>query len=746
MNCDQLLRKICCCASDGVDVGKNVSPSKTTEHSTSTRGLVIRVPGEEDTPSWLDAYVNQMQIQMNELRDAHFALKRDVEAMRRHNSTLEQKVTANHKELTQKLDTIILHGELPLIGRNSRYSSGSKEQDEHESIMMATGLEMSGPFARAAKIFCGGPILDAVQHSRIFPDSKTFVDMPLKEDPEVVLAAFDKLSPEEREDFDVLKKFLDTWFLEAGSDFEDWVPPDMVPHPPQLMTIQNPDMRNWALEINKLWLVLGRKLKDDFIQAPQRTTMLPRTSGMIVPGGRFREMYYWDTYWVVKGLLICNMVSTAKGLVDNFLERVGSVGFIPNGSRIYYLDRSQPPMLTPMVSEIYSVTGDKKWLAEALPMLEKEYRFWMDPKGGHLVELPRLSGEKQVLNIFRSIRRTPRPESYREDMESCRAAVGKGRNAQDVYEAICSAAESGWDFSTRWLDDSAGRAPLGSADMTTADTCHVIPACLNSILYRVEETISKFHQIISGECDASIEFKGFAATRARTMNAWLWNGDAYHDYRLDVGAPSAVISISDWAVPLWAGLQGPDNKCGPAMVLSLKRSGILRVCGCATTAVDSSGRTQWDAPNAWPPMMHMLIDGLDKVDGAEALSDTLSEAWLRANYITYQRTGYMHEKYDVFEPGREGAGGEYEPQVGFGWSNGVALTLLVRAPRVSLEGNILPRVNQDVRPGMVRHSPSFNRLRAGLPRNSSSLTSMNDLSSSLNDFGPMQRLISPHDF
>lgn len=663
----------------------------------------------EAPPAWVDSLVHQMQVQLNDLRDANAALKRDVEAMRRHNQSLEQKVAVNHQELTQKLDGLIQHGELPLVGKKRQ-----NQEEGNAHLILATGLEMKDVFARAANVFCGGPILEAVQMARIFPDSKTFVDMPLKEDPEVVLEAFSKLSPEQREDPEALRQFVDRWFEEVGSDFEEWIPTDMIPEPAKLAAIQNPEMRSWALEINKLWPILGRKTKDICSQFPQRTTLLPRTFAMMVPGGRFREMYYWDTFWVIKGLVICDMLTTAKGLVDNFLERVRIFGFIPNGGRIYYLDRSQPPMLTAMVEEIFKVTRDKAWLAEALPILEKEYRFWMDPKGGRLVELPRITGERQVLNIYRSVRRTPRPESYYEDVEACREAVGHGRNAAEVYEAICSAAESGWDFSTRWLDDSAGRVPLGTAKLDTMDTCHVIPACLNSILYQVEDALAKFHAIVSGgECDASNKYQGFAATRARTMNQWLWNGDSYRDYRLDVGAPSKVMAISDWAVPLWAGLSGPGNQHGTQMVASLKRSGILRVCGCATTAVDSNGRTQWDAPNAWPPMTHMLIEGLDKVDGAEALADTLSDTWLRTNYITWRRTGYMHEKYDVFEPGRFGSGGEYEPQVGFGWSNGVALVLLVRRPRVSMEGSVLPRESSNPSSPQARRDSTLNDLKPG---------------------------------
>merc|ERR1712107_318723 len=126
-----------------------------------------------------------------------------------------------------------------------------------------------------------------------------------------------------------------------------------------------------------------------------------------------------------------------------------------------------------------------------------------------------------------------------------------------------------------------------------------------------------------------------------------------------------------------AGLWGPDDMGVSTMLNSLESSGMLGVCGCTTTAVDSGGRTQWDAPNAWPPIQLMLIEGLDKVpDGvANALADRISDKWLQTNFQTWLETGFMHEKYDAFQPGRSGCGGEYEPQVGFGWSNGVALAL-----------------------------------------------------------------------
>merc|ERR1712062_954310 len=164
----------------------------------------------------------------------------------------------------------------------------------------------------------------------------------------------------------------------------------MGDQPPLLMQIRNPEMREWSLAINKLWPTLGIIHKQEVHDFPQRHSALPRKHGMVVPGGRFREMYYWDTYWVIRGLVVSDMIETARGIVFDLVNMVKEIGFVPNGGRIYYLDRSQPPLLTAMVREIYKVTQNTASLADILPALEKEYAFWMNPKSGRRVELPRL--------------------------------------------------------------------------------------------------------------------------------------------------------------------------------------------------------------------------------------------------------------------------------------------------------------------------------------------------------------------
>jgi len=341
--------------------------------------------------------------------------------------------------------------------------------------------------------------------------------------------------------------------------------------------------------------------------------------------------------------------------------------------------------------------------------------------------MPRLGGcrERQHLNIYRSVRETPRPESHVEDVETAKEAQGLGRAPVDVYRALASGAESGWDFTTRWLEDGTGRVEPGTANLATIDTCHVIPVDLNSILYHMEKTLAFFHSELNAEnLVAFNKYETASQQRALTMHSWLWVGTSYRDYRLDIGMHSTIEALSDYAAPLWAGLTGPEGFNPEVLINSLKRSGLLALCGATTTAVDSGGRTQWDAPNAWPPLNLMLVDGLDRVPGTEALADCLCETWLRNNFITWQRTGFMHEKYDSFEPGRFGAGGEYEPQVGFGWTNGTALALLVREPRVKTEESVPSGDNQVMQTparignmprvasrGMMMRSPSSSQLK-----------------------------------
>eukprot|EP00437_Effrenium_voratum_P055369 CAMPEP_0181535280 /NCGR_PEP_ID=MMETSP1110-20121109/74175_1 /TAXON_ID=174948 /ORGANISM="Symbiodinium sp., Strain CCMP421" /LENGTH=488 /DNA_ID=CAMNT_0023666657 /DNA_START=51 /DNA_END=1518 /DNA_ORIENTATION=- len=464
-------------------------------------------------------------------------------------------------------------------------------------VLFAFAQAMPEDVVRSCKVFCQGELLDVVQRARLFPDSKSFVDMPLRVDPEEALEAFQHVN---KSDHQALKAFVEQNFEEAGGELTPCTPDDFPEQLPALAKISQQGLKRWAAALHHLWKDLCRKQKPSVAEKPWRFSALPQKRQMVVPGGRFRETYYWDTYWIVRGLLLSGMNETAKGVTENLLDYVRAFGFVPNGGRVYYLDRSQPPMLTEMVAEVHAATLDDQWLAEVLPVLEKEYDFWMNSSLHHY--LPELG-----LNVFASQMSTPRPESYFEDLRTAAEAQKLGRKAEEVYRGIRSGAETGWDFSTRWLFVGGGPQELSGLPF-------------------------------------------------------------------GLGAATAAASISDFAAPLWAGLGKKDR----AFLEALKTSGLLQVGGASTTLLPSG--QQWDAPNAWAPLQLMLVEGLEQMQlpGATELAEEMAKRWLRNCFEAWQKQGAMFEKYDAFVVGQGGGGGEYTPQTGFGWSNGVALALLVK--------------------------------------------------------------------
>lgn len=209
-----------------------------------------------------------------------------------------------------------------------------------------------------------------------------------------------------------------------------------------------------------------------------------------------------------------------------------------------------------------------------------------------------------------------------------------------------------------------------------------MPVDLNCILLRLEKRLAAFARHL-GDKDRAAALEAAAERRSAAVDRLLWSDDlgSYRDLRLDTGKAAVLPSLSDFAAPLWAGLTG---RRVAALLASLRGSGLLQAGGAATTTLNSG--EQWDAPNAWAPLQLMLIEGLEtlsKTMGSEApgsaeLAEELASRWLRNCYEAWHKHGAMFEKYDAFHPGEGGGGGEYHPQTGFGWSNGVALVLLVK--------------------------------------------------------------------
>ena len=394
---------------------------------------------------------------------------------------------------------------------------------------------------RACSVYCSGSILHYIQISGLFNDSKTFVDMPMKEDPEDIILAFQTISnPYNQTELQI---FLNTYFYEVGSDLDTWIPIDLKEQPSFLEKITDNQYKQWGYDLNQLWLVLGREVNQTALLYPQRTSFLPRNYPMIVPGGRFRESYYWDTWWIIRGLLVCDMPLTAKYVIQNLLDDVVNFGFIPNGGRIYYLDRSQPPLLSEMIINWLDYMGwetqnSTEFINLTYPILQTEYNWWMNKKNNHLHSI--YNNELQQfynLNIYHSNETTPRPESYLVDLETAQVEI----NSIDwetitpeqamLYNNIRTGAETGWDFSSRWFhpilqDTTTSSSFTYQYNLSTIDTTNIIPIDLNSFMYKFELNLARIATHLE-DTTASEEYLTAANHRKEAIQKYLWNDTTF---------------------------------------------------------------------------------------------------------------------------------------------------------------------------------------------------------------------------
>lgn len=483
-----------------------------------------------------------------------------------------------------------------------------------------------------------GELFVDVQMGRVFPDSKTFVDCLAKDEPERVLEAY-----RERRDkagFD-LKAFVQ----------EHFDPPEV--HDSQY--VSRPE-QSLADHIDGLWAVLTRQPEK---QVPH-SSLLPLPHPYVVPGGRFGELYYWDSYFTMLGLMESGRRDLLRAMADNFAYLIDTYGHIPNGTRTYYLSRSQPPLFAMMV-ELFERHGVQPAL-RYLTQLQQEYAYWMDgadalkPGCAHRHAVCLEGGLH--LNRYWDDRDTPREESFLEDVTTARESQ---RPAREVYRDLRAAAASGWDFSSRWQ----AQADRLSSIRTTA----ILPVDLNAFLYQLERTIARLCEA-AGDGLAVEEFGGRAKRRARAIHELMWDeqAGAFVDYDWGEGRRRSNVTAATLC-PLFVGLATPEQATRMAQMV---RARLLREGGIATTENESG--EQWDQPNGWAPLQWIAIQGLTDYRETE-LADLIAHRWLETVSALYRRESKLVEKYALHNA-EGGSGGEYPLQDGFGWSNGVARKLL----------------------------------------------------------------------
>ncbi|XP_059469468.1 trehalase isoform X2 [Neocloeon triangulifer] len=525
-----------------------------------------------------------------------------------------------------------------------------------------------------SEIYCHGDLLKTVQMNSPYADSKTFVDMKMRFGVGETLLRFEQMmnstgqNPGKHE----IEIFLNNTFDPAGSEFEAWEPSDWKPKPKFLDEIVDPDLKDWGVQLNDLWKLLGRKIKDDVRVHPEQYSIIYVPNPVIVPGGRFREFYYWDSYWIVRGLLQSEMYNTVKGMLSNFLAIVDEFGFIPNGGRIYYSQRSQPPLLIPMMEAYYQQTKDLKFIRDNIGTLEKEIAFWMT---NHTVDVDK-DGKYYKLAVYGDRSSGPRPESFREDYETAHY-FHTDEEREEYYSELKAAAESGWDFSTRWfvLDGT------NQGNITNLKTRKIVPVDLNAFLFWDMQIVSDFYHLLGNE-ERSKFYKDKSETWLEAVTEVLWHEEVgvWLDYDLINEKKRDYFYPSNLA-PLFTGCYDKKNEGDivKGVMKYLQKTNVMVNLGGIPASLEHSGE-QWDYPNSWPPLVYIMIYGLDRVDDtfAKELAYEIAERWIRANYKGFKETHAMFEKYDATIPGGYGGGGEYELQLGFGWTNGVIMDLLVK--------------------------------------------------------------------
>ena len=400
---------------------------------------------------------------------------------------------------------------------------------------------------------------------------------------------------------------------------------------------------------------------------------LPRP--YVVPGGRFNEMYGWDSYFIQVGLLRDGELRLARDMVENFIYELEHYGTILNANRTYFLTRSQPPFLTRMILGVYNETADGNWLKATLPAIDAYYRFWTT--GDHAVRATGLSrywdsGEgpaPEAVSDERDARGRTHYDRVREYYRTHKVtdydlAQYYHRERDELtplfYKGDRSMRESGFDPSNRF-------GPF------SVDIIHYLPVCLNSLLYQMEVDAAEIAGL-AGDRAGADAWRMRAATRKERVNELLWDERAglYFDYNFETKRRREY-EFATTFYPLWTGIASKDQAARVRANLSK-----FEASGGILTSTQVTG-SQWDAPFGWAPLQMIAVQGLRRY-GYDDDADRVAGKFISLVAKEFQEHGTIVEKYDVRRRESDVAAGiqfGYSAnQIGFGWTNGVFLELL----------------------------------------------------------------------
>lgn len=654
------------------------------------------------------------------------------------------------KETTQNQDDKKQSEEAKIVV-NTRAAHNLDEEAKsallHALIREDQRVQHWGRAACASPIYCNDILLALVQLSGLFSDGKQFVDMPTKKPVVEVLAALKALLDEFPppppkaclESLDEFEKktdsappsilsvvptnrifdFLMENFHPVGYDLQVEIPADWTPRPPFLpsksddfstddkqgtttehgVTI-DPALESLAMSIHEKWKALTRSFSPSRVCSECASSSLAYLlkHPFVIPGGRFREFYYWDTFWIGEGLWASGMGKTVEGMLKDIASVIQSIGYFPNGTRVYYTGRSQPPLFTRMLSRWWNERSKGTVEPETVSLLQtfleaadKEYTWWMRERSVKIEH----QGQLHVMNIYGASSSCPRPESYAEDLEHGKL-LGEDEAARSaLYHEIAAAAESGWDFSDRWCfrqqlpkeekSDSGSITDTGEeGSFIQTATTQFVPSDLNALMCSNERQLAALHRhlaaalskqqnqhvdeaVVQEHFRSAESYEGSAEARVRSIHALLWlpNQLRWCDWDLRVGAPCASrgLYVSDLGPLLYSaydplaleqtlplrrkegsglGEDGKQQSVSVERLIIQQHKPLLEdQPGGVPVSLKATGH-QWDFPNVWAPIIYDLLEAYKRLE-QNATSAEDARFWLDAQVSLARR--WLHSVY-----------------------------------------------------------------------------------------------------
>ncbi|CCM03727.1 uncharacterized protein FIBRA_05873 [Fibroporia radiculosa] len=473
-----------------------------------------------------------------------------------------------------------------------------------------------------SQIFCPGAILQSVDLADVYTDPKVIVDKPTSKRSQQVLSDFSAIygtgsNVITEED---IVNFEDNDFRGEGLEMEAIALSNFNANPAFLNNVTDNLLKAWSQTVSGYWVDLVRQTNYSATcpygteNGPCEGTFIPLNHTFVIPGGRFREQYYWDSYWIIQGLMESELYEIANSTLQNFMDEIQTFGFIPNGGRIYYLDRSQPPLFVRMVSDYVTTTGDTSVLERAILSAETEMQWWMNNRSVSVTS----PYTNKTYTVFRYDvnNSAPRPESYIDDYSTAfdptLPSLSEDQRSS-LYANLASGAESGWDFSSRYAAQPfAGGSNNTNPILRSYNIRNTIPIDLNSILYKAHMLLAGMYNSTGNTTAAGSHLATAASLREAVLDLF-WDSQklAFYDFNLTSNSRNTLFSAATY-FPLWNDivpdelLESSENAFGFFSAVNMVMN---RYNGSFPVTFLQSG-LQWDAPNAWPPHQYIILQAL----------------------------------------------------------------------------------------------------------------------------------------